>query len=476
MRLKHTVAAGPQAQASGSLVSWPRDNVRPRLDPDSAVRRISIDVRPATVGYAFEFVFRRGEQPIVLPFTRILQQGDLEAVLAQVRDFWTELVIDNYADKLTVSRTTWNGYLQRMRELGMLSWDLLFGSGEGDNRGASELVGDLLAMIDVDAGTHIQIVYDPAVTDFVFPWNLLYPPQDTGEPVDVDRFWGARFQVEQVRNGSKWNDLHVEPVRVAIALDPKFGQSEAQAKMFDDMLAHAGTRLEVRHRLTTRDELMTALRDTPPAHLYYFFCHGYAPAGRSIMRRDGAQLLRKKIDNASPDVQRAFETLLSLTAKMGDQPWIFIGDAEITESTLRLLRGFFRDRSPVVFLNMCHSAALLPSMTSGFTRLFLERNAAAVIGTESPMTSVFAHAFAERFFAHLLGGDDLGTALLHARRSFLTSEERNPLGLAYTLYGRATVKVGERPILPDAHSAQPAAFASAMSAPAALRQLVPEKE
>jgi CHAT domain len=463
MRVKLTVAAGPQIQAPGSSVSWPRDDARPRLDPDSAVRRISIDVRPAAVGYAFQFLFRRGEQVIVLPFTRILQRGDLEALLARVRDFWTELAIGNYSDKLTVSRTTWNGYLLRMRELGLLSWDLLFGGGEGGNRGASELVGDLLAKIEVDAGTHIQIIYDPDVTDFVFPWNLLYPPEDTREPVDVDRFWGARFQVEQVRKGSNWNDLHVEPVRVAIALDPKFGQAEAEEKMFDDMLAHAGTRLEVRHRSTTRDELITALHDTPPAHLYYFFCHGYAPAGPSIMRRDGAQLLREKIEEAPPDVRRAFETLLSLTAKMGDQPWIFIGDAEITESMLRQSRGFFRGRSPVVFLNMCHSAALLPSMSSGFARLFLERNAAAVIGTESPMTSVFAHAFAERFFAHLLGGDDLGTALLHARRGFLSAEQRNPLGLAYTLYGRATLKIGGAPILPDPHSAHSTTAASVRS-------------
>jgi hypothetical protein len=102
----------------------------------------------------------------------------------------------------------------------------------------------------------------------------------------------------------------------------------------------------------------------------------------------------------------------------------------------------------------CQSAALAPSMTSGLVRLFLDRSASAVIGTEAPMTSVFAHAFAEQFFTHLLSGCDVGTALLRSRRYFL--ERHNPLGLAYTLYGRATTKLGLEPIISVDQSAAPA--------------------
>jgi hypothetical protein len=84
---------------------------------------------------------------------------------------------------------------------------------------------------------------------------------------------------------------------------------------------------------------------------------------------------------------------------------------------------------------MCQSADLVPSMSSGLVRLFLKRDASAVVGTESPMTGLFADAFARRVLDSLLGGENIGTALWKARRHFLT--ERNPLGLAYTLYGRA---------------------------------------
>lgn len=83
------------------------------------------------------------------------------------------------------------------------------------------------------------------------------------------------------------------------------------------------------------------------------------------------------------------------------------------------------------------------SLTSnrGLVHLFLDHNASAVIGTESPMTGVFADAFARKVFDALFAGDNIGTALWKARRHFLL-EGRNPLGLAYTLYGRADAKLG----------------------------------
>jgi CHAT domain-containing protein len=117
------------------------------------------------------------------------------------------------------------------------------------------------------------------------------------------------------------------------------------------------------------------------------------------------------------------------------------GTSQIKESKIAGLQ-FFEQRMPIVFLNMCQSADLLPSMTSGLVRVFLKKGAPAVVGTESPMTAVFAHTFAKRVLDDLFAGMDIGTALWNARRHFLSSNVRNPLGLAYTLYGRATVRLG----------------------------------
>lgn len=86
-------------------------------------------------------------------------------------------------------------------------------------------------------------------------------------------------------------------------------------------------------------------------------------------------------------------------------------------------------------------------MNSGLVRVFLDRSASAVIGTESPMTSVFAHAFGKEVLDHLLVGVDVGTALRAARAHFLSDAMRNPLGLAYTLYGRAQTRIGKGPLI-----------------------------
>jgi hypothetical protein len=132
---------------------------------------------------------------------------------------------------------------------------------------------------------------------------------------------------------------------------------------------------------------------------------------------------------------------LSLTGKMGDEPWIYIGGAQITQNQIQGQK-FFNHRRPIIFLNMCQSAELLPSSSGGLVRVFLDRNAAAVLGTECPMTAVFANAFSKSVLDELFLGTDLGTAIWNARRHFLADDQRNPLGLAYTLYGRAVTRLG----------------------------------
>jgi hypothetical protein len=328
------------------------------------------------------------------------------------------------------------------------AWDLLFGSRTGSQKGASETVGDLMARTELADGSIVQVTYDGRLTDFVFPWSILHPPANPGTSVDPLRFWGSRYQVEQVWGGANKDWLEIEPVGVAVTIDPGFGEAQPEIDMFESFRAEAGSRLDLGAPIADRTNLYTALSGA--RHLYYFFCHGYAPAGPSLTRRDGIKVLREIIEGLPADQRKPWDTLLALTAKMDDESWIFIGDAQITESALRRERGYFSKRRPILFLNMCHSAALAPSMTSGLVRLFLDRDAAAIIGTESPMTPVFAHAFGNEVLNNLFRGDDIGTALWRARRHFLADNIRNPLGFVYTLYGRATVKLGSAPLITNA--------------------------
>jgi hypothetical protein len=63
------------------------------------------------------------------------------------------------------------------------------------------------------------------------------------------------------------------------------------------------------------------------------------------------------------------------------------------------------------------------------------------------MTGVFANAFSRVMLDELFANGNVGTALWKARRHFLAADQRNPLGLAYTLYGRAVARLGSGPVI-----------------------------
>jgi hypothetical protein len=435
-------------------LSWPDQKVEsPNIDPKSPPRSLSIDVSfdPAKQSYRLLFKFLRDDphNPVAIPGSTDMTADDVTELLEEVRDFWTDLVITNYARQLSVTRTTYEAYLKRLRKLGMKAWTKLFGASYADRGGATEAIGKLLSELHLNEGTHIQIVYSHA-GNFLFPWSILHRPVPESDAIEPMDFWGARYQIEQVTDGPAKDGLAGEPVNLVFALDRSFNDSPEQERLFQNYQAAAGGKFSVTAPISDKETLFSELLHTPAAHLIYFFCHGYAPAAHgSLLRRDGVQALKDSIASVpegSPG-KTALETLLRLTTKMDREAWMYIGDAEIKETDLALKDFFAPNRRPIVFLNMCQSAGLLPSMSSGLVRVFLEKNASAVVGTESPMTAVFAHAFAEQFFNSLFGGDDVGTALWKSRRHFLQNM-RNPLGLGYTLYGRATAKVGSSAIVP----------------------------
>lgn len=117
---------------------------------------------------------------------------------------------------------------------------------------------------------------------------------------------------------------------------------------------------------------------------------------------------------------------------------------KLTYGTLKL--GSLKELSPdaiapLVVLNTCDSAQLIPSFgDDSFVSFFLGWGARTVIGTECRMTVHFAHPFAEALLDAVLDGSSFGVALLRTRRRFV--EARNPLALAYTLYGSASAGFG----------------------------------
>ena len=447
------------AERKGRKVSprrllWPdKQPGVPHIDPKAPQRSLSIHVTPIEKAYRFDFIFHgRAGKDIEIPVFRDIKTRDLDKLLIKVRDFWTDLVITNYADQLSVTHATFGRYITSLADLGLEAWSLLFGTRYADKAGASERLGELLATMDLGEEHLVQITYFGAENDFVFPWNILYPRIKGSAKVDPLLFWGARYQIEQVTDGPKRDGLTGVPIDVVFAMDPGFGNSASQTELFNGYRAAAGQRLSVTDPISDQATLFKELDRNPSAHMVYFYCHGYASTRPGVLRPDGAQSLKNRIEALKSDSpeREALETFFNLTAKMGDESWIYIGGSEIKESKLKQ-EEFFNTRRPIVFLNMCQSADLLPSMSSGLVRVFLDHNASAVVGTESPMTPLFANAFAKLVLDDLFAGGDIGSALWKSRRYFL-KDMQNPLGLAYTLYGRAVARLGVGPIIAAANS------------------------
>jgi hypothetical protein len=88
---------------------------------------------------------------------------------------------------------------------------------------------------------------------------------------------------------------------------------------------------------------------------------------------------------------------------------------------------------------MCQSAVLWPGVATSFIRVFLERRASAVLGTECTIPENVADEFGRLVIGKLFQQESLGTSLLHAREELARSN--NMLGLAYSLYGSASASL-----------------------------------
>jgi len=259
----------PVPAVPGQQLSWPaRKSGVPLIDPNSPLRSLSIDISfdnaSLTYNFLFKFLRKSGEE-VQIPGSSTLTLGELERLLVKIRNFWTELVITNYAAALSVSGPTFSKYLVQLRELGTEAWSLLFGTRYAARKGASETIGDLLARMQLDEGTHIQIVHG-RLRDFIFPWSILYPRNPATanqEPVDPFQFWGARFKIEQVTEGPTRNMLDDVPIGVIFALDQGFANAELQQELLLDYQAAARGRLLVTNPITDQATLFAQLVRNP---------------------------------------------------------------------------------------------------------------------------------------------------------------------------------------------------------------------
>ena len=402
---------------------------------------VSFHVAAKSGGYDFEVVFiRNGEAHLDAPLGRLVSNADLETLLRRVRSFWTDLVIGKLAKRKQLSEPSYAEELGHIMELGAVAWRTLFGDRCGAQAGTPEALSEVLRRNPLPCGTPIRVTLASDADAFVFPWAMLCPPSSRQEAPNPELIWGLRYRIELAQ---KYREPYSWPVmggkvRIATVLDPGFANSVDHAATLSNV-AKTGVGAELIPSQGTKQEVLDGLEVQPPADIYYYFCHGFAPGRAAVLASDLLRDLRKLVPELKEeDAKRLWDALLDRLEKGSDVAAMFTGAAWITEDDLRRA-AFFTKGRPIVFLNMCHSADLLPSLRSGLTRVFIDRNAAAVLGTECAVTSIFADMFAEQLLGALLRGLTIGEALLEARRHF--HAERNPLGLLYTLYGHDDARV-----------------------------------
>lgn len=155
----------------------------------------------------------------------------------------------------------------------------------------------------------------------------------------------------------------------------------------------------------SREDTFTKLKPPTRPHLVYFYCHG---------------------------------------GLAGGNPYIRVGtknDRGITPDNFYAMGVPAMSPQPLVFINGCHTTALEPRQVLDFVTTFVvTHHAAGVIGTEITVFEPLACAFAEKCLRRfLVNGETIGDAVRATRLELL--KQGNPLGLVYTTYANATLRL-----------------------------------
>jgi hypothetical protein len=306
---------------------------------------------------------------------------------------------------------------------------------DSDTRRLAQAIADTPA---IGATARLQIVaaFQP------FPWAVLYDGAYRGKPltddpasVDLACFWGHRFRIDRMIMGhasAARPPVLPATVRVQACLNRHLDDEPAakalgvqvvsrQRALFEDLPGVAA-----HPRIESTDGFVAYLRSETACDLLYVFCHATAAQTRDALFTYSDQ---------APDTQ----------AKLIFEP---SPAAPVDVRAMQAAREAPLVDRPLVFLNACSSASGDEAFQSPMLEQFLERwGAIGVIGTDWEVPTVFADAFARRFFDHFLRARaPLADALWLAGREAFA--EGNPFPLVYALYARPDLRAAPAPPAP----------------------------
>jgi len=224
-------------------------------------------------------------------------------------------------------------------------------------------------------------------------------------------FWGLKHRIEQPPSAPKNGKASLEikpanhPPELVVGLSRTLDR-----QVTDSHLEAIGRLPDIRVRLCdSRETVKQAFSKC--VELIYFSCHGR----------------RKPVAGSDKPT-----------------PYLEVGQSEEIHpediSTWRRQwprEDLWKDASPLVFINGCHTAELTPESLLTFVDTFAKAHAAGVIGTEITLDQGVASEAGEEFFTHLRNSKAVGEAL-HLMRLHLLAKN-NVLGMAYTPYCSASL-------------------------------------
>jgi hypothetical protein len=427
------------------------------LPDDLGQRRLSLVVDRAPGGYHVDLVLsgqghegdgREGEVQL-LRRVRLRREDVVGLVskacrqltyIARSRPFRAAVDVDPQASKRA---------LQVLALVGRQLYLGLFEDSEAATPGRAA-VGEMTGRIrqEVGEGEAIQIV--DRARDLILPWGLVYdrPLWDSrAESIEValDGFWGYRYEIElltkellQLPSGAGLEIGPGDGLQVAVGLNDRLAGAREQRELFAALTAAGkGT---TAYSLFDRGTEWLRLMSEGRHHLLYLFCQGFTEGAATNLDLPDDLLgeHRAHLASLSPEERAGLQDQEEMLFDVSDS-WLRLTHDTVPLTMLRDCAPPRLEAAPLVLLNVCESAQVLPSLAGGFVPFFLERGARGVVSATCPMPPTFAHAFAREFFPRFLQGRPVGRVLWELRRAFL--DAGNPLGLAYTLYGDADTRL-----------------------------------
>lgn len=425
-------------------------------------RDMNISIEKVEDTFLLRFIFFNNEkQKVEFPAPLQLNIHDLEDALMNVRTIWTDIAMSKtFCLQLAGDDDEYNENMRKLAVEGRQLWTMLF---ERERGSALYHIGDWLKSHPLPDDSKIQICIDKKASDFVFPWALLYDrelPKKDYDPPELWGFWGIRYCIEQrmedlPRNRDKEESYNDKiPLRIRFLLWNQFPNAKDQENLFHNIADRSSGCIEIPEPIIDARDCYSMLENCD-WHILYFYSHGHTRLRRTDVGPDYGmklflQYYEDHLKNEKNDPRyEIYKNLYETIKKDGyevQRSWIELSSGKVYLDELYHLKDKVDlKKNPIVFLNMCESAQVIPTLSDSFIHFFLDRGAACVIGTECPMTVEFAHPFSEMFFEGLLRGDCVGKAALEASRHFI-KDLKNPLGLAYTIYGSVTPTFKPPPI------------------------------